>query len=345
MAATSLPARPGSFDALIRPDRVHGSLYTDPAIYRGRARAHLVPDLGLRRARERGPRAERLRAQVDRPAAGHHDAATSRARSTCCSTAARTAPTWSATRQKGNSSAFRCPYHGWTFSNTGKLLGLPVQLAATAGRSRRRSSGSAASPRVASYHGFVFGSFADEGPTLRRAPGRGRRGRSTASCRLSPAGEVELTAGWLKHKVKANWKMLLENETDGYHPQFVHASIFSVADSGIGDLYGEKSDGGRAATSAAATPRTTCARSSAGSASRWAGSAPSPERVPGLRGRHAGGPRRGQGARDPHRRLAARDDLPQPVHRRDPDLRDPAARGRRDRAARDRRPVQGRRRT
>jgi fatty-acyl-CoA synthase len=35
--------------------------------------------------------------------------------------------------------------------------------------------------------------------------------------------------------------MLVENETDGYHPQFVHASIFSVAKGGIGDLYGEKS--------------------------------------------------------------------------------------------------------
>jgi fatty-acyl-CoA synthase len=35
--------------------------------------------------------------------------------------------------------------------------------------------------------------------------------------------------------------MLMENETDGYHPQFVHASIFSVAQSGIGELYGEKS--------------------------------------------------------------------------------------------------------
>jgi fatty-acyl-CoA synthase len=52
---------------------------------------------------------------------------------------------------------------------------------------------------------------------------------------------VTLTAGWLKHRVRANWKMLLENETDGYHPQFVHASIFSVAQSGIGDLYGEGS--------------------------------------------------------------------------------------------------------
>jgi hypothetical protein len=34
---------------------------------------------------------------------------------------------------------------------------------------------------------------------------------------------------------------VLENETDGYHPAFVHASIFSVADSGIGALYGSKS--------------------------------------------------------------------------------------------------------
>src|SRR5262249_32305271 len=59
--------------------------------------------------------------------------------------------------------------------------------------------------------------------------------------RLSPRGEVRITAGWLKHKVKANWKMLLENETDGYHPRFVHSSIFEVARSGIGDLYSDKS--------------------------------------------------------------------------------------------------------
>ncbi len=78
-------------------------------------------------------------------------------------------------------------------------------------------------------------------PQSRRAPGRGRPGVGPARRALARPGEVQLTAGWLRHRVKANWKMLLENETDGYHPQFVHASIFSVADSGIGDLYGESS--------------------------------------------------------------------------------------------------------
>ena len=92
----------------------------------------------------------------------------------------------------------------------------------------------------ASYRGFVFGSFAEEGPTLEEHLGAASEAIDRL-CALSPTGEVELTAGWLKHRVKCNWKMVLENETDGYHPNFVHASIFSVAGSGIGDLYSEKS--------------------------------------------------------------------------------------------------------
>ncbi|MEX7259204.1 SRPBCC family protein, partial [Pseudomonas aeruginosa] len=29
---------------------------------------------------------------------------------------------------------------------------------------------------------------------------------------------------FLKHRVKANWKFILENECDGYHPAFVHTT-------------------------------------------------------------------------------------------------------------------------
>jgi fatty-acyl-CoA synthase len=140
----------------------------------------------------------------------------------------------------GNSNAFRCPYHGWTFSNTGKLLGFPFNSGYGGREAKEHLPGLGTVPRVDSYRGFVFGSFAEHGPTLREHLGAAAEAFDRLS-RLSPEGEVELTAGWLRHKVKANWKMLLENETDGYHPQFVHASIFSISGSGIGDLYGEKS--------------------------------------------------------------------------------------------------------
>jgi fatty-acyl-CoA synthase len=140
---------------------------------------------------------------------------------------------------KGNSSAFRCPYHGWTFANDGRLLGYPFN-SGYGGTVLKSELGLGRVPRVAEYKGFVFGSFALDGPSLDEHLGAAKEAFDRL-CRLSPEGEIEVTAGWVRHRVKANWKMLLENETDGYHPQFVHASIFSVAGSGIGALYGEKS--------------------------------------------------------------------------------------------------------
>ncbi len=91
-----------------------------------------------------------------------------------------------------------------------------------------------------SYQGFVFGSFAADGPALTEHLGDAA-GELDRLARLSPEGKVELTAGWLKHRTRANWKLLAENETDGYHPQFVHGSIFGVTGSPIGALYSDKS--------------------------------------------------------------------------------------------------------
>jgi phenylpropionate dioxygenase-like ring-hydroxylating dioxygenase large terminal subunit len=139
---------------------------------------------------------------------------------------------------KGNSKSFRCPYHGWTYRNTGELLGYPYHQGY--GGKGKLDLRMASVPRVASYQGFVFGSFATDGPSLIDHLGAAA-GELDRLARLSPVGKVELTAGWLKHRTQANWKLLAENETDGYHPQFVHASIFGVTGSPIGALYSEKS--------------------------------------------------------------------------------------------------------
>jgi fatty-acyl-CoA synthase len=140
---------------------------------------------------------------------------------------------------KGNSSSFRCPYHGWTYRNNGDLLGYP--FSGGYGGKDKLELGMGVVPRVAVHQGFVFGSLAAEGISLKEHLGAAA-GELDRLVRLSPAGEIEVTAGWLKHRARANWKLLAENETDGYHPQFVHASIFSVAESGIGALYSDTSE-------------------------------------------------------------------------------------------------------
>ena len=229
---------PHRFDELIKADRVHGSLYTDPEIYEQELEriwyrtwvyvGHVseVPQPNDYVLKSIGP--QQVIMTRDRDGEIHLllNRCAHRANQVC------DAP-------RGNSSAFRCPYHGWTFANTGKLLGYPFN-SGYGGTEAKKSLGLGRVARVGIYQGFVFGSFAEDGPTLLEHLGPAHEAFDRL-VRLSPEGEVELTAGWIKHKVKANWKMLVENETDGYHPQFVHASIFSVAKSGIGDLYGEKS--------------------------------------------------------------------------------------------------------
>ena len=144
-------------------------------------------------------------------------------------------------KNSGNAKMFTCPYHSWTFSNSGELIGyaFPDGYAGHPDADKTKL-GLARVPRVASYRGFVFGSMAEEGPSLEEHLG-GAAETLDRLCETSPEGEIEITAGFLQHKTQSNWKFLVENETDGYHPAFVHASIFNVADSGIGGLYGAES--------------------------------------------------------------------------------------------------------
>lgn len=232
--------RTPDWDALIEYDRVHGSLYTDPAVYAAELEriwystwvfvGHVseIPEPNDYVVKSIGP--QPIIMSRDKQGGIHLllNRCTHRANLVCDAV-------------KGNSSAFRCPYHGWTFSNTGQLLGYPFN-SGYGGRDAKKDLGLGRVPRFGVYQGFVFGSFGTDPahPTLEEHLGAATEAFDRLVA-LSPTGEVEITAGWLQHKAKANWKMLLENETDGYHPQFVHSSIFSVAKSGIGDLYGEKS--------------------------------------------------------------------------------------------------------
>ncbi|HEY9240175.1 MAG TPA: aromatic ring-hydroxylating dioxygenase subunit alpha [Burkholderiaceae bacterium] len=236
-AAAPGAAAATDFDALIRDDRVHGSLYTDPAIYQEELRRiwfttwvyvgheSEVPGANDYVMKSIGP--EPVIMTRDRDGRIHllHNRCPHRGNRVCM-------------HDSGNARSFTCPYHGWTFANDGALKGYPFPSGYEG--VDRKTLGLGKVTRVQSYRGFVFGSLAADGPTLEEHLGAAMKAID-ALCETSPDGEVQITAGFLKHKVKSNWKFLVENETDGYHPSFVHASIFEVAQSGIGTLYSAES--------------------------------------------------------------------------------------------------------
>ena len=233
------PARsaPPVWEQLVRPEHVHGSLYTDPAIYQAElekiwfrtwvyvGHESEVPNANDYVMKSIGPEPVIMTRGKDGTLHLLHNRCPHRGNRVCMT-------------DHGNARSFTCPYHGWTFSNDGSLRGYPFPSGYEG--VDRKELGLGRVPRVASYRGFVFGSMAAEGPSLEEHLGPAM-GAIDAVCETSPEGEVQITAGFLKHKVKANWKFLVENETDGYHPSFVHASIFEVAQSGIGTLYSSDS--------------------------------------------------------------------------------------------------------
>lgn len=228
---------PIAWDQLVRDEQVHGSLYTDPAIFEAELRniwfktwvyvghESEVPQANDYVMKSIGPEPILMTRGKDGAVHLLHNRCPHRGNRVCMT-------------DRGSARSFTCPYHGWTFSNDGALKGYPFPSGYEGVNREQLGLGRVA--RMGSYRGFIFASMAHEGPTLEEHLGPAMKAID-ALCETSPEGEVQITAGFLKHKVKANWKFLVENETDGYHPSFVHASIFEVAQSGIGTLYSSDS--------------------------------------------------------------------------------------------------------
>lgn len=223
------------WDDLIEPGRVHGSLYYDEAIFREEVEKiwftswvyigheSEIPEKNDFVSKSIGPMPVLM--VRDRTGAVQLllNRCPHRGNAVCV-------------QDRGNRARFTCPYHSWTFANTGELINyaFPEGYKGT----DKSELGLSKVTCVASYRGFVFGRMAAEGPSLEDHLAGAKRCIDQL-CDNSPTGEIEITAGFLQHRTRANWKFILENECDGYHPAFVHSSIFSVSDSAIGDLYGD----------------------------------------------------------------------------------------------------------
>jgi benzoate/toluate 1,2-dioxygenase subunit alpha len=132
---------------------------------------------------------------------------------------------------RGNSSSFRCWYHGWTYTNRGELVGLPY--AAGYGKSFNRSKFSLVRAKVGVYRGLVFASLNPSVPEITEHLARAKY-YIDLFMDLSPEGEVDAHCGTHKYGYDGNWKFQMENGVDGYHPNFVHQSFFEVQGKKLG---------------------------------------------------------------------------------------------------------------
>ncbi|TDV56444.1 aromatic ring-hydroxylating dioxygenase subunit alpha [Actinophytocola oryzae] len=128
----------------------------------------------------------------------------------------------------GNASHFRCPYHGWSYRNDGRIVGLPFHREAYGGEDgfRRKGQSLLPAPSIDTYNGLVFVSLDPHAPPLREYLGDFAFYLDYYT-RQSEAG-VELR-GPQRWRVKANWKIGAENFAgDMYHTPQTHTSVVEI---------------------------------------------------------------------------------------------------------------------
>jgi hypothetical protein len=123
----------------------------------------------------------------------------------------------------GNASTFRCPYHGWSYDNTGRLLGVTVEREAFGGRINKAELG-LKEARVATYHGLIFATWNADGPSLEDRLGD-MRFYYDMVFGLTDNG-LEVAGPPIRWVERANWKFASDNLVgDGYHTLTVHKSF------------------------------------------------------------------------------------------------------------------------
>ncbi|HEX7052372.1 MAG TPA: Rieske 2Fe-2S domain-containing protein [Burkholderiales bacterium] len=210
---------------LVQPDRVHRSLYADPAIFelemeRLFGRAWLV--LG-HESQVRAP-GDYFTTRMGREpviVARHDDGSVRVLINRCAHRGAMVCA-----EGRGSAERFVCPYHGWSYDRAGALKAVPFASGYPA--QAPGPLGLKPVPRVRSYRGFLFASLAPEGESLEEFLGPARASFDDFVDR-APGGELEVAGGVFKHVYHGNWKLMLENHLDGAHPAWVHASSVAVA--------------------------------------------------------------------------------------------------------------------
>jgi benzoate/toluate 1,2-dioxygenase alpha subunit len=122
----------------------------------------------------------------------------------------------------GNKATYTCPFHGWTFNNSGKLLkikdpgetGYPASFNCDGSHDLKKIA------RFESYRGFLFGSLNPDVQSLEDYLGESKKIIDMVVDQ-SPEG-LEVLRGSSTYVYEGNWKLQAENGADGYHVTATH---------------------------------------------------------------------------------------------------------------------------
>jgi benzoate/toluate 1,2-dioxygenase alpha subunit len=228
---------------LVREDRIHKSVYTDPRIF----------ELEKERIFQRVWLFIGHESQVQKPGdfitmdllgkplvmSRHRDGTVHVLFNRCGHRGAKVV-----NEPAGNVRTFACCYHGWTFDTDGSLAGVPQKGDFPKDLDFDDPNlGMVSMPRVDNYRGFVFASFAAEGGSLAEWLGPATMGiDELIAC--APDEKLDFSGGCHRYEYNGNWKHQFENLADTYHPNAAHMS--TVEPDGLQFKRRPGSTGGRA---------------------------------------------------------------------------------------------------
>lgn len=128
---------------------------------------------------------------------------------------------------KGNTKMFRCPYHGWTYTNTGRLAGVPQRKEAYGDALNLSDWHLIPLPKVEVFQGLIFGCLDPDAVSLDEYLGDMKWYLELLTKRSE--GGLRVVGEPQRWVISADWKLPADNFIgDSYHTQTAHQSIVEL---------------------------------------------------------------------------------------------------------------------
>jgi p-cumate 2,3-dioxygenase alpha subunit len=131
------------------------------------------------------------------------------------------------TRQRrGNAANFVCMYHGWTFQNTGNVVGIAESMNYQGGFNAAGCNDLVAVPRLEEYRGLWFLNYDSDAESLVEYLAGAREHIDIVMDQAQ--GGMKVVGEALDYSARANWKLLAENSMDILHVSTLHPTYLDL---------------------------------------------------------------------------------------------------------------------